>query len=436
MPTPIQDRNPWVITPTALAEYHSPRADAARMQFQFTAKGLEDVPLVSVADGIATIRVHGPLMRGPDLFEQAYYGALDTEEIAEAIAEVAANDAVRVVLFDFDCPGGQVTGTPEVAAAIAALSKIKYTYAFTGGMMASGAYYLASQCDEILATPSARVGSIGVVWTFVDQSKAYAEEGLAVQVFSTGKYKATGTPGTSLTSDQADYMQAMVEEIFTDFKTAVLARGRPISEESMQGQLFSGKQGAKAGLCKVTTREALGRRLGALSKSGSRGAKMSTATIDIRASAMPTIDPPTVETELAARVAEIATLTASAATVGAELATANAEVARLTGLEASARADLAAAQALMESANTELVTVRASLATATRANDDFDARVATRAAEIAAASGSSTPAAIVPGDAEKAVVNARTPAEHQAAMAAINDPTERRAYYLAHIKGK
>jgi ClpP class serine protease len=100
-----------------------------------------------------------------------------------------------------------VAGTPELAAAVASLNEDKPVYAFSSGLMASAAYWIASQARAIYATPSAQVGSIGVVQAVVDDSGALDRDGIKVEVFSVGKYKAMGAPGTSLTDDQRDLMQ-------------------------------------------------------------------------------------------------------------------------------------------------------------------------------------------------------------------------------------
>jgi dienelactone hydrolase len=53
--------------------------------------------------------------------------------------------------------------------------------------MASAAYWIASQARAIYATPSAQVGSIGVVQAVVDRSAAINAAGIKVEVFSVGK---------------------------------------------------------------------------------------------------------------------------------------------------------------------------------------------------------------------------------------------------------
>ena len=198
-------------------------------------------PLLSVDDGVGIISLNGPMMRNPDLISRLLFDALDIEEAMDAVNEAAERDDVDAILLDIDSPGGTVNGTPELAQAVADASRGKYVYAYSGGQMCSAAYWIASQCDAIYASPSARIGSIGVILPYVDDTEALKNDGLKVEVFSAGKFKSMGTPGVPLTDEQRVLLQSDVEEIAKDFRSAVLARGRKIPDDAMEGQSFSAR---------------------------------------------------------------------------------------------------------------------------------------------------------------------------------------------------
>jgi len=245
-------RQPWLITPEAhaamLAAVQSPR-DGVQAIFKSPFDPKEDEnDLLSVDKGVGIIPIHGPMVRNPDLISRILFGAADIEEIIYAVNAAAQRPGVQAVFLDIDSPGGSVSGTPELAQAVADLCKFKYTYAFSGGQMCSAAYWVASQCDAIYVTPSARVGSIGVILPVVDSSEAYKQAGLHVEVFAAGKYKSTGMPGVELTDDQREWLQSDVEEIAADFRSAVLTRGRSIPAEAMEGQTFSARKAMRFNL--------------------------------------------------------------------------------------------------------------------------------------------------------------------------------------------
>ena len=243
-------RTPWLITPEAhaamVAAAQSPPAGIqAIFKSAFNEQDDEEEcepDLLNVEDGVGVIPIHGPMMRNPDLISQYFFGAVDIEDLMEAVDAASQRADVQAVFLDIDSPGGTVSGTPELAQAVADLSKSKYVYAFSGGQVCSAAYWVASQCDAIYVTPSARVGSIGVILPVVDSSEAYKQAGLNVEVFAAGKYKSTGMPGVALTDDQRAWLQSDVEEIAADFRSAVLARGRLIPAEAMEGQTLSARK--------------------------------------------------------------------------------------------------------------------------------------------------------------------------------------------------
>jgi len=116
------------------------------------------------------------------------------------------------------------------------------------GSLGSAFSASASQARAIYATPSAQVGSIGVVQAVIDNTAALDKAGLKVEVFSVGKYKAMGAPGTPLTDDQRELISSNLAEIAAEFHDAVRSRGRAIPDEAMEGQTFSGKQAQRHNL--------------------------------------------------------------------------------------------------------------------------------------------------------------------------------------------
>ena len=205
-------------------------------------------PLLSVEDGIGVVAIDGPILRKPDIFARVLFRATDSGEIGAALREAGQRDDIKAVFLDIDSPGGTVAGTPELAATVASINERKPVYAFSSGLMASAAYWIASQARAIYATPSAQVGSIGVVQAVIDDSAALDAEGIKVEVFAVGKYKAMGAPGTPLTDDQRDLIRSNLAEIAQEFHAAVLARGRSIPAEAMEGQTFSGRQAQRVNL--------------------------------------------------------------------------------------------------------------------------------------------------------------------------------------------
>jgi len=224
------------------------KSDGTRAAIPLFEDENDDGGYLKVENGIGIIAINGPIVKAPSLFERLLFGATDMDAISAAIEDAGGRQDVKGVLLDINSPGGTVVGTPELAQAVRSLATNKYVYAFTDGMMASAAYWIGSQADAIYATPSSRVGSVGVLQTVTNHTDQLKMRGISVETFAAGKYKSAGSPHMPLTDEQRAMIQANVDEIHTDFKAAVLARGRQIPPEAMEGQDFTGKNAAANGM--------------------------------------------------------------------------------------------------------------------------------------------------------------------------------------------
>jgi len=193
----------------------------------------------------AIVPVKGVIGKNLSEFEKMC-GCCDIEEVEEMLEDCERDETIKCVILDIDSPGGVSVGVPELANRIKNYSK--KTISFTSNEACSAAYWIGSQATEFYATPSSTVGSIGVYIAYDDLSAMYANEGVKVDVIKAGIFKAAGVPGTSLEKGQRDMLLAEVIDIHNDFKAAVKSVREFVDDASMEGQCFSGKRGAEAGL--------------------------------------------------------------------------------------------------------------------------------------------------------------------------------------------
>jgi signal peptide peptidase SppA len=365
-------------------------------------------PLLTVEGGVGTVSIEGPIIRKPDLFARVLMGATCHDEIGAALTEAGGRADIKAVFLDIDSPGGTVAGTPELAAAVASLNERKPVYAFSSGLMCSAAYWIASQARAIYATPSAQVGSIGVVQAVIDDSAALANEGIKVEVFAVGKYKAMGAPGTPLTDDQRDLINANLAEVAGEFHAAVLAKGRTIPADAMEGQTFSGKQAQRFNLAgMVPDRAEAMRRL-----------KVYHAAVDKHSRAMTAI-----EDQLAQALAKVETLQRDYQAQTELLTEASTTQDSLRGQLALLTAEIDTLKAERDTANGTAAALQARVTELQTAQADFDTRVQTEVARVVASTGTTPPARVTPaGDQPQA-------AELHAQFAAITDPVAQTVFW-------
>ncbi len=390
---------------------------------EFFPKQAAENPLLTIEDGIGVIAIEGPILRKPDLIARVFLGATSSEEIGEALREAAGRNDIKAVFLNIDSPGGTVAGTPELAAAVTSLNERKPVYAFSSGLMCSAAYWVASQARAIYATPSAQVGSIGVVQAVVDSSAAIDKAGIKVEVFSVGKYKAMGAPGTPLTDDQRELIQSNLAEIAAEFHDAVLSRGRAIPAEAMEGQTFSGKQAQRHNLAgMVPDRAEAMRRLKVYHTSvDTKSRAMTTALEDQLLEARTQVDDLTrdhqAQTELLNEAStHVESLRGEVELLAAEIDTLKAEC-------DEAKIQSANLITQRDSAGTHLVTLQSRVIELEASQVNFDRKLQLEVARVVASTGTTMPARVTPaGDTTQA-------ADLHSRFAAITDPAEQTVFW-------
>ena len=133
---------------------------------------------------------------------QRLSGATDARDLTRAIRAAADDPSVREVVLNIDSPGGDVLAVDAPTAAIAYARDRKRVTATTQGLMASTAYWLASQADRIVASPNAQVGSIGVIYTHQGWSARWEREGVKVTHLRSGPKTALASNAEPFSDDR------------------------------------------------------------------------------------------------------------------------------------------------------------------------------------------------------------------------------------------
>ena len=142
-------------------------------------------------------------------------------QVVPLLRELASNSSVGGVLLWIESPGGSVGPVMEIYSEVRKLSLVKPVVAYSGGIMASGGYYVAVGADKIIADPLAEVGSIGVIYVHYNLEKNYEMNGIKVEVFKTGPYKDMGAEWRGLTEEEKKMISGMVNTYFQAFLKAV-----------------------------------------------------------------------------------------------------------------------------------------------------------------------------------------------------------------------
>lgn len=148
--------------------------------------------------------------------------------IISILRDIAKNDSIGGVVLWIESPGGYVGPVREIYATVKKLNMIKPVVAYTGGIAASGGYYIAVGAEKIIADPLAEVGSIGVIYVHYDMEQNYQMNGIKVEVFKTGPYKDMGAEWRGLTEEEKNMIAESINTYFQAFLQAV-SGGRNMS---------------------------------------------------------------------------------------------------------------------------------------------------------------------------------------------------------------
>lgn len=204
-----------------------------------------------VDNGVAIIDIRDVLTKGRTFFSYLF-GGTSMREIGEAFDRAMEDPQVHAIILAIDSPGGTVDGTEELSGKIMSARGEKPIVAWADGTMASGAYWIGAAAEKIyISGDTTMVGSIGVVATHVDVSKADERYGEYWTEITAGRYKRIASSHRPLSEEGRAYIQDQVDALYSVFVQSVAdMRGRPVEEilTAADGKIYIGRQAITAGL--------------------------------------------------------------------------------------------------------------------------------------------------------------------------------------------
>lgn len=200
----------------------------------------DDESLVD-ADGIATIGISGPLEHHASWWWDSY------DSIRVRVAAAFEHEDSKAVILRIDSPGGVAAGATELQRDIRAMREKsgKPIFAYADEMACSAGYELACAADEIWLPDTATVGSIGVITSLYDTTKANEKYGVRIQLVTSGKRKADSYSDRVLTPEIEQKAQDRVD-YFAGIFFDVVAKARGVSLPKIAGLEAGVYQGSGA----------------------------------------------------------------------------------------------------------------------------------------------------------------------------------------------
>lgn len=166
-------------------------------------------------------------------------------KLLSALKRIEDNTAAKALLLHIDSPGGSTAGSEAIYNALRRISAKKPIVAQIGTMGASGAYIAALGADEIIATKTSLVGSIGVLVQWAEVSDLMKSWGINFQEVKTSPLKAAPNFFEPPSEEAKAALASLVQDSFNWFRGLVAER-RHFNESQLalvaDGRVYTGRQ--------------------------------------------------------------------------------------------------------------------------------------------------------------------------------------------------
>ena len=192
----------------------------------------------------AVIEIRGEVAKGAEA---------SAENVVSSLKSAFEDRGAQAIVLLIDSPGGSPVQAGIINDEITRLKAIhnKKVYAVVEETCASAAYYIAAAADEIYVDKASLIGSIGVLMDGFGFTGLMEKVGVERRLITAGDNKGMLDPFSPQDEAQRAYIQAMLNEIHTQF-IAVVKRGRgerlKETPDTFSGLIWSGQQAVNLGL--------------------------------------------------------------------------------------------------------------------------------------------------------------------------------------------
>jgi protease-4 len=176
------------------------------------------------------------------------------ENIIPLLNRAAENTNAEAIIIKVNSGGGSATQSKIIFDEIRNIKKTsnKTIISIIEDVGASGGYYIAMAADQIIASETSIVGSIGVRLDSYDVRSLFNKLGIKSRTIYSGENKLILDPFHELTSDQYNHVKNLTQEIHEQFISDLIeSRKDKINPENKliySGLFYTGLQAKNNGL--------------------------------------------------------------------------------------------------------------------------------------------------------------------------------------------
>ncbi|MBS3101674.1 signal peptide peptidase SppA [Candidatus Woesearchaeota archaeon] len=205
------------------------------------------VDVESLGGNVALIPIEGIIAGTDDSgFFETTTNSLDTVELIE---KAGKNPGIKAIILEINSPGGSAVASEEIANAVRKTNKT--TVAWVREIGTSGAYWIASSADHVVANRVSITGSIGVIASYLEFPGLLERYNVTYQRMVSGKYKDLGSPYREMTQEEKAIFQQSLDDI-RDYFVSEVAKNRNLNKKDVDkianGLFYLGAEAKELGL--------------------------------------------------------------------------------------------------------------------------------------------------------------------------------------------
>ncbi len=209
------------------------------------------VTMPSAENSIAVIYAAGDIVDVKELGLMSSQ-AIDATTMDKAIREISKDDNTKAVVIRINSGGGSAYASEQIWHSVKTLSLKKPVVVSMGGIAASGAYYISSAANTIVAEPTTLTGSIGIFGLIPDVSVLLDDKlGLKFEAVKTNRMADLGNVSRPFNEDESRLMQSYIDNGYKLFlKRVADGRNKTMAQVDSiaQGRVWTGRQAKQIGL--------------------------------------------------------------------------------------------------------------------------------------------------------------------------------------------
>jgi len=190
-----------------------------------------------IDEGIAIVPIYGAIsIKDSSDFLTGSFTGSDT--ILSNLKKANENEGVKAIILEINSPGGTVVASKEIADYVKKIDKPVVAWIREVG--ASGAYWIASSSDVIIADELSITGSVGVISSYLEFSGLLEEYGIKYESLTAGEYKDTGSPFKDLSQSERIILESKLKKIQDLFLNDVVKNRKlnPSQANEVKSALF------------------------------------------------------------------------------------------------------------------------------------------------------------------------------------------------------